>query len=348
MNILPFGQVYYDKRDHVMKARDETRPDDFIEISGSKMRKLAANCATPCDVSHGKEIPSDLLAENCIPPGFMVQSGWEIVSDYYQHADEPERWIPYSIQQVDPLIIKTSKTEGKYGTKTFKLYTTIQDRIVSPWHDIPLFAGSKGENLYNMVVEIPMYSTAKMEVMKDEPDNPIMQDTKNDLPRYYTYGVPFFNYGLFPQTWEDTTHVDSVTGAKGDGDPIDVIEVGAGGPLAMGSVVPVKILGSMELIDEGETDHKIIVLRADDPHIDNVHSVQDLEKYYPNIVHNLIDWLKNYKTSDGKPANRLKQDEPTTAKDAMKIDDEVSVFYQNLMTGNVPGLTANYWLPKKK
>ena len=34
MNILPFGPVYYDKRDHVMKAKDPSRPDDFIEISG--------------------------------------------------------------------------------------------------------------------------------------------------------------------------------------------------------------------------------------------------------------------------------------------------------------------------
>lgn len=41
MNILPFGPVYYDKRDHVMKAKDMTRPDDFIEISGSKMYVLA-------------------------------------------------------------------------------------------------------------------------------------------------------------------------------------------------------------------------------------------------------------------------------------------------------------------
>ena len=39
MNILPFGQVYYDKRDHEMKAKNESRPDDFIEISGTKMRK---------------------------------------------------------------------------------------------------------------------------------------------------------------------------------------------------------------------------------------------------------------------------------------------------------------------
>ena len=38
MNILPFAPVYYDKRDHVMKSKDMSRPDDFIEISGSKVR----------------------------------------------------------------------------------------------------------------------------------------------------------------------------------------------------------------------------------------------------------------------------------------------------------------------
>ena len=119
-----------------MKAKDMSRPDDFIEISGSKMRKLAAQGAKPCDVTDGKEIPSDLLAANCIPPGilvcsdvntsikqsqqsfspyksfhhtlyvlppalsiplgFMVQSGWEIVCDYYQHVESPD-WVPYSV-----------------------------------------------------------------------------------------------------------------------------------------------------------------------------------------------------------------------------------------------------------
>lgn len=45
--------------------------------------------------------------------------------------------------------------------------------------------------------------TAKMEVMKEVAFNPIMQDESDGKPRYYTYGVPFFNYGLIPQTWED-------------------------------------------------------------------------------------------------------------------------------------------------
>lgn len=40
--------------------------------------------------------------------------------------------------------------------------------------------------------------------------------------------------------------------AQGDDDPIDAIEIGSGGALPMGSIVRVKVLGSMELIDEGE------------------------------------------------------------------------------------------------
>ena len=133
-----------------------SRPDDFIEISGSKMRKLAAQGAKPCDVSDGKEIPSDLLAANCIPPGFMVQSGWEIVCDYYQHVESPD-WVPYSVMNPDPLIASGVSHEGKYGAKTFKLYLTQSGgSLKSAWHDVPLYAsGSSG--LVNFIVEIPMY-----------------------------------------------------------------------------------------------------------------------------------------------------------------------------------------------
>jgi 3'-phosphoadenosine 5'-phosphosulfate synthase len=346
MNILPFGPVYYDKRDHVMKAMDTTRPDDFIEISGSKMRKLAANGATPCDITNGKEIPSDLVAANCVPPGFMVPTGWDIVCDYYQNV-ESDKWVPFSVQNLDPLISKSSRAEGKYGTKNFKLYPMVNNQYVSPWHDIPLCASdcesTSTAKIFNFVVEIPMYSTAKMEVMKGEPGNPIMQDTKDNAPRYYSYGVPFFNYGLLPQTWEDPNVIDSSTGAAGDDDPIDAIEFGRGGPIPMGSVVRVKVLGSMALIDEGETDHKIIVLREDDPDFDTVHSVHDLERVHPGVTARLVDWLKNYKTSDGKPVNRLKQDEPTTSLEALHIIEEVSGYYQKLMSGATVN-TNSYFL----
>lgn len=266
--------------------------------------------------------------------------------DYYQHVDS-DAWIPYSVQNVEPFTAKLSAHEGKYATKKFQLYPTVDDLTVSPWHDVPLKDTVTG--LYNMVVEIPMYSTAKMEVSKEEIGNPIMQDIKDNRPRYYSYGIPFFNYGLLPQTWENPTVSDPVTGAKGDGDPIDVIEIGTG-PLGMGSIVKIKVLGSMELIDEGETDHKIIALREGDIHFDNVHNMGDLEKVKPGVTATLLDWLKNYKTSDGKPVNRLKQDEPTSSFEAIQIINEVHGYYKDLISGtlNDEGKTASakYHLPK--
>ena len=224
LNILPFGKVYYDKRDHVMKARDESRPDDFIAISGSKMRALAAAGATPCDVSNGKDIPSDLLAANCIPPGFMVDSGWDIVCDYYQNVNTKEGgWVPYSVVHVPkPTLGKGSKGSGRYGTGSYKITTTkawndegSSNAAISPWHDVSTFPDNKDHSVVNFIVEIPMYSTAKMEVNKEETNNPIMQDANKDgSPRYYTYGTPFFNYGLIPRTWEDSTHIDPDTGEE--------------------------------------------------------------------------------------------------------------------------------------
>ena len=46
--------------------------------------------------------------------------------------------------------------------------------VISPWHDIPL----KDGDMYNMVVEIPKMTKAKMEVATKEENNPIAQDIK--------------------------------------------------------------------------------------------------------------------------------------------------------------------------
>jgi hypothetical protein len=41
-------------------------------------------------------------------------------------------------------------------------------------------------------------------------------------------GDIFFNYGCFPQTWEDPTYVHpDAEGCRGDNDPVDVCEIGA-------------------------------------------------------------------------------------------------------------------------
>lgn len=82
-----------------------------------------------------------------------------------------------------------------------------------------------------MIVEIPRWSNAKMEINKEEKMNPIIQDTLQDESLRYTancfpYKGYLWNYGALPQTWENPDVNDTATGYKGDGDPIDIFEIG--------------------------------------------------------------------------------------------------------------------------
>lgn len=81
---------------------------------------------------------------------------------------------------------------------------------ISFWNDVPL--KTKGEEdltVFNAGIEIPRYSLGKFELSKTEPFHPIVQDIrknkknrdKTELRYYAQYG--FFNYGFFPQTWEN-------------------------------------------------------------------------------------------------------------------------------------------------
>lgn len=101
---------------------------------------------------------------------------------------------------------------------------------ISPWHQISLKAEGN-QDLYNMIVEIPKFTTAKMEINTKMQHNPIVQDVKNGLPRSY-HGPIYWNYGAFPQTWEDPTirAGAELESAFGDNDPIDVVEVGSSLP----------------------------------------------------------------------------------------------------------------------
>lgn len=51
------------------------------------------------------------------------------------------------------------------------------DTLVSPFHDIPLWA-DKEKGIVNMIVEIPKTKQAKLEISRDIPLNPIKQDVK--------------------------------------------------------------------------------------------------------------------------------------------------------------------------
>eukprot|EP00126_Sphaerothecum_destruens_P000861 Sdes_comp11468_c0_seq1m2758 len=166
----------------------------------------------------------------------------------------------------------------------FKLFAKAQNgKPISFWHDIPLYA-NKEKTILNMVVEIPRWSNAKMEISKSEKLNPIVQDVKKGQLRYVHNIFPhkgyIWNYGAFPQTYEDPDHIDPDTGCKGDCDPLDVLEIGHR-VKASGEVIQVKVLGLQALLDEGETDWKILAIDVKDPLANLVNDISDVEKHFP-------------------------------------------------------------------
>ena len=96
------------------------------------------------------------------------------------------------------------------------------------------------------------------------------------------------------------------TGMQGDNDPLDVCEIGSR-VAQRGSIVQVKVLGALGLIDEGEADWKILAIDINDPLADRLNDVDDIAKNMPGLLDATRDWFKIYKIPTGKPANTIAQ-----------------------------------------
>jgi len=177
-------------------------------------------------------------------------------------------------------------------------------RRISAWHDIPLYNTGYGENatIFNYVNEIPKYTRAKYEIATRESYNPIKQDVRNGRVRFYQHGDLCWNYGMFPQTFEDPSHVSPETGCPGDNDPIDVIEIGAR-QIPVGAVVPVKLLGVIALIDDGETDWKNIAISVNDPMAHLLNNIDDVDRELPGLLNAIREYFRKYKVCTGKEEN---------------------------------------------
>ena len=106
------------------------------------------------------------------------------------------------------------------------------------------------------------------------------------------------------QTWEDPSNLLSETQTNGDNDPLDACEIGE--QLAYsGQIKQVKVLGVMCLLDEGETDWKIIVIDISDPLAPKLNDIDDVETHLPGLLSATVGWFRFYKVPDGKPENEV-------------------------------------------
>ncbi|CAE7168896.1 unnamed protein product [Rhizoctonia solani] len=257
----------------------------------------------------------------------------------------------------------TPRLIGAPNTLEHRVFIEQDGQPVSPFHDIPLFA-DQNLGILNMVVEVPRWTNAKMEISKEESFNPIKQDIKKGKLRFVRNCFPhhgyIWNYGAFPQvgrllilriyaehmhpdqTWEDPNQIHAETKAKGDNDPLDVCEIGEQIGYT-GQVKQVKVLGIMALLDEGETDWKVIVVDVNDPLAPKLNDVEDIERHLPGLIRATNEWFRIYKIPDGKPENAFAfSGEAKNKKYATEIIHECHEAWRRLVTGETPAKTPSY------
>ncbi|GIL92845.1 hypothetical protein Vretimale_19206 [Volvox reticuliferus] len=219
--------------------------------------------------------------------------------------------------------------KGEKDTLDYRMFFKHGAKEVSCWHEIPLYAGN---GLLHYICEIPKETSAKMEVATDEPCTPIKQDVKKGKLRFYPYNINW-NYGMLPQTWEDPGVTNPELQAAGDNDPVDVVEIGTSSA-KRGGVYKVKPLGVLAMIDDGELDWKVIAISADDAKADLVNDVEDVEKHFPGEIQKVLEWFRDYKIPDGKPANKFGYDNKCMNKEfTMHVIQETHENYVKLKSG---------------
>jgi inorganic pyrophosphatase len=132
------------------------------------------------------------------------------------------------------------------------------------------------------VVEIPAGRLEKFEVKEDGLLHWDIEDGRPRVVRYLGYPA---NYGMVPRTVLSEAR-------GGDGDPLDILVLGA--PLPRGSVVDVKVIGMILLVDRGEGDDKLLAVAKGTP-FEGVEDVDDLEQKFPGVTQILETWFLNYK-----------------------------------------------------
>lgn len=135
-----------------------------------------------------------------------------------------------------------------------------------------LTPGDYQNGVINTVVEIPQGSILKIEW--DRKNAAFMLDRVE--PQIFAKPV---NYGFIPQTLDE------------DGDELDTLVVCAE-PIPTGVWFEAKIVGVLNFEDDGEADHKIVVVPADDRNTGNaINSLDDLgERWRQQIEHHFTHY----------------------------------------------------------
>jgi len=172
--------------------------------------------------------------------------------------------------------------------------------VLHPWHGVS--PGDSAPRIVNAIIEIPKGSRAKYEIDKHS------GLLKLDRVIYSSFHYPI-NYGFIPQTY------------GGDKDPLDILVLTSESVQAL-CLIEAKVVGVMQMIDNGDADDKIIAVATNDPSVNYMNNIEELPKHF---FLELRNFFEEYKKLENKTV--VVEDFGDKAQ-ALSIIEEALSFYK--------------------
>ena len=169
--------------------------------------------------------------------------------------------------------------------------------------------GENSPEIVNVVIEIPKGSHNKYEF--DDETGVFKLDRVLYPPLFYPA-----NYGFIPQT------------RSPDGDHLDAVVL-SDEPLLSGSVVEVRPIGLLKMIDSGKEDFKILGVQDDNPNYKNIKDIKDIEaedlpaQAGGKILEEIADFFRVYKKPEEKEVVIIGWEDSESAKKEIREAQEL-------------------------
>jgi inorganic pyrophosphatase len=147
--------------------------------------------------------------------------------------------------------------------------------LANPWHHVS--CGPDAPAVVQSIIEIPTGSKAKYELDKDS------GLLRLDRVLFSSVHYPA-NYGFIPQTYCD------------DGDPLDILVLSQVTLVPL-CIVAAKVIGVMQMLDQGHHDDKIIAVAAQDMSVAHFEDINDLPSHF---LLELRGFFEDYKKLEHK------------------------------------------------
>ncbi len=161
-----------------------------------------------------------------------------------------------------------------------------------PWHGLEV--GDNIPSIVNAYIEMTPSDAVKYEVDKTT------GYLRVDRPQLTSSMTPTL-YGFIPQTYcSDRVNALSPKSKKGDDDPLDICVI-TERPINRGEVIlRARVIGGIQMIDNGEADDKIIAVLDNDQFWSNANEIDDIP---PALLERLRHYFETYKLVPGQPSD---------------------------------------------